>query len=131
MWFLENNINNGCLINELSKSQFDNLLGIVDVGLIYLNPLFTIPNFPSRILSYLKNKLPVICAVDESTDIGMISEENFFGFTCLTSDSEAFSNHVVKLLDRDLRIRMGQNGYEFLHKEYSTDISYHKIVSKI
>ena len=130
-WLELDNIYNACLINELSKSEFDQLLNIVDVGLIFLNPLFTIPNFPSRLLSYLENKLPVICATDVSTDIGRITESNKFGFHCLTNDNESFFDYIVKLLDSDLRSTMGENGYKFLQNEYSSDISYSKIVEKL
>ena len=129
-WFEQENISNACLINELSKSEFDQLLNTVDVGLIFLNPLFTIPNFPSRLLSYLENKLPVICATDVSTDIGKIAVANNFGFNCLTMDKESFFDYVVKLLNSDLRLTMGENGYQFLLKEYSTNTSYTTILKK-
>jgi glycosyltransferase involved in cell wall biosynthesis len=130
-WFEQENISNACLISELPKSEFDQLLNIVDVGLIFLNPLFTIPNFPSRLLSYLENKIPVICATDTSTDIGKIAVINKFGFSCLTSDSETFFDHIIKLLNIELRSTMGENGYKFLLKEYTSDISYTKIIKKL
>jgi glycosyltransferase involved in cell wall biosynthesis len=131
IWIEQDNISNACLISELSKFEFDQLLNIVDVGLIILNPLFTIPNFPSRLLSYLENKLPVICATDVSTDIGRIAEANNFGFNCLTSDSETFFDYIIKLLNSELRLTMGENGYQFLQNEYSSDISYNKIIQKL
>jgi glycosyltransferase involved in cell wall biosynthesis len=130
-WFENENISNACLISELPKSEFDQLLNIADVGLIFLNPLFTIPNFPSRLLSYLENKIPVICATDTSTDIGKIAVINKFGFSCLTSDPETFFDHIIKLLNIELRSTMGENGYKFLLKEYTSDISYTKIIQKL
>ena len=130
-WFEHENISNACLISELPKSEFDKLLNIVDVGLIFLNPLFTIPNFPSRLLSYLENKIPVICATDTSTDIGKIAVTNKFGFSCLTTDAQTFFDHIVKLLNIELRLTMGDNGYNFLVNEYTSDISYKKIIQKL
>jgi glycosyltransferase involved in cell wall biosynthesis len=130
-WFEQENISNACLINDLPRPEFDQLLKIVDVGLIFLNPLFTIPNFPSRLLSYLENKIPVICATDTSTDIGKIAVTNKFGFNCLTSDHETFFDHIVKLLNIELRTEMGENGYKFLLNEYTSDISYAKIIQKL
>lgn len=129
-WYKKEDIVNACLIKELPKSEFDRLIGLADVGLIFLNPLFTIPNFPSRILSYMQNKLPVICATDQVTDIGNIASLNNFGYQCLASDSELFFNHVVTLLNKDLRNEMGENALRFLKKEYSTDISYNIIINK-
>ena len=130
-WFEYENISNACLISELPKSEFDQLLNIVDVGLIFLNPLFTIPNFPSRLLCYLENKIPIICATDTSTDIGKIAVTNKFGFSCLTTDTQTFFDHIVKLLNIELRSTMGDNGYKFLLNEYTSDISYKKIIQKL
>jgi len=75
--------------------------------------------------------LPVICATDLVTDIGEIAVNNNFGFKCLTSDPEAFFEFVIKLLDKNLRITMGTNGFEFLKEEYNVQNSYKKIIEKI
>jgi glycosyltransferase involved in cell wall biosynthesis len=130
-WIEIENIRNALLINEVPKSEFDEIIKLSHVGLIFLNPKFTIPNFPSRILSYMQNYLPVICATDSVSDIGKIAFENNFGFNCLTSDFDAFFNYVVELLNKEIRTQMGKNSYSFLIKEYNTDITYNKIVNKI
>ena len=130
-WTQINSIENVLLIKELPKSEYDEIINLSHVGLIFLNPFFTIPNFPSRILSYMQNSLPVICATDLITDIGEIAINNNFVYKCLTSDSEAFFDFVIKLLDKNLRTLMGKNGFEFLIREYSAEQSYNKIVEKI
>lgn len=130
-WIQTEGILNALLIKELPKSEYDEIIKLSHVGLIFLNPLFTIPNFPSRILSYMQNYLPVICATDLVTDIGEIAVNNNFGYRCLTSDSEAFFDYVIKLLDKNLRIIMGKNGFEFLSNEYSVENSYNKIIEKL
>lgn len=130
-WIKNNNIRNALLIKELPKAEFDEIIKLSHVGLIFLNPKFTIPNFPSRILSYMQNYLPVICATDSVTDIGKIAVENNFGYNCLTSDCDAFLNYVIKLLNQEVRTQMGNNSYSFLIREYNTEITYNKIVNKI
>jgi len=130
-WIQTEGIINALLIKELPKSEYDEIIRLSHVGLIFLNPLFTIPNFPSRILSYLQNYLPVICATDLVTDIGEIAVNNNFGYKCLTSDYEAFFEYVTNLLDKNLRITMGKNGFEFLCNEYSVENSYNKIIEKL
>jgi glycosyltransferase involved in cell wall biosynthesis len=129
-WIRTAEITNVLLIKEVPKSEYDDIIKLSHVGLIFLNPLFTIPNFPSRILTYMQNRLPVICATDIVTDIGEIAVKNNFGYECLTSDFESFSDCVVKLLNNDLRVYMGNNGFEFLKNEYSVENSYNKIVEK-
>lgn len=130
-WIESERLDNVLLIKEISKFEYDEILKLVHVGLIFLNPLFSIPNFPSRLLSYLANKLPVICATDNQTDIGEIATENNFGFNCLTSDYHVFFEHVSKLLNKNIRDNMGINGYRFLKKEYSVDKSFELIIGKV
>lgn len=122
---------NVLLIRELPKSEYEAVLGIVNVGLIFLNPFFTIPNFPSRILSYMLFRLPIICATDSITDIGEITSSNNFGYSCLTSDFQSFYEYVEKLLNKDLRNLMGENSFNYLVNNYNVDVSYKKIIEKI
>jgi hypothetical protein len=39
--------------------------------------------------------------------------------------------YLLKLLDKNLRITMGKNGFEFLKEEYNVQNSYKKIIEKI
>jgi glycosyltransferase involved in cell wall biosynthesis len=130
-WIESNQLNNVALIQELSKTDYEEITRFAQVGLIFLNPKFTIPNFPSRILSYMQNKLPVICATDINTDIGTITSENGFGYNCLTNDLELFYTFVTKLLNENLRVEMGNKAFKFLKKEYSVESSYYKIIEKM
>lgn len=129
-WIKADSINNIVLIKEMPTLEYYALLKIVHVGLIFLNPAFTIPNFPSRLLSYMQFKIPVICATDEVTDIGKIAEQNNFGFKCHTSDKSKFYEFVQNLLDNNLRKKMGENAYTYLLNEYDVNISYQKIIQK-
>lgn len=130
-WICEERIENALLIKELPKSEFDEVVKLAHVGLIFLNPLFTIPNFPSRLLSYLNNKLPVICATDSHTDLGQIAEMNNFGLSCLTPEYNVFFEFVKKMLDKGIRESMGANAYKFLESEYSVDDTYKLILEKV
>jgi len=128
---LVSELKNVLLIKELPKRDYDQILKIAHVGLIFLNPNFTIPNFPSRILSYMENKIPIILATDDATDIGFIAEKNKFGFACNILNKELFANHVNAMLNEDLRLEFGTNAFKYLKEEYSVEISYNKIISKI
>jgi glycosyltransferase involved in cell wall biosynthesis len=130
-WIQNEGINNALLIKELPKYEYDQIIKLSHIGLIFLNPQFTIPNFPSRILSYMQSKLPIICATDLSTDIGIIVSQNNFGFNCLTSDCTKFYEIVQKMINKDLREDMGLNGYEYLKNTYAVKDSYRRIIEKI
>ena len=74
-----------------------------------MNPLFTIPNFPSRFLSYMKNYLSFICFMDLVPDIGKIAVNNNFGYKCFSTDNETFFDHVIRRIStKDLREQTGQ-----------------------
>ena len=123
-------LKNVLLIKELPYLDYERILKCAHVGLIFLNPNFTIPNFPSRLLNYMQNKMPVICATDLITDVGMIAQKNSFGYSCLTSDYDSFYDFVIKLLNNEVREKMGINAYNFLKNEYSVEGSYKKIIEK-
>lgn len=117
------------LLSSLPKEDYESLLSVCDVGLIFLDYRFTIPNFPSRLLSYMKYGLPVLSATDPCTDVGDIIEAGQFGYQCLSNDVESFNQCVHKLMDESLRKTLGQNARAYLEKNYTTQVSYDAIMS--
>ena len=85
-WFIHNRPSNAKLLDALPVVDYDNLLKVSDVGLIFLDHRYTIPNYPSRLLSYLSYKKPIIAATDINTDVGTIAETNGYGFSCDSVD---------------------------------------------
>lgn len=124
-WYCLNKPQNSLLLPYLPKEEFDILLSISDVGLIFLDSRFTIPNFPSRLLSYLEFSLPILAATDRYSDIGLIAQQNGFGFWCESGDLDSFCNYVnIFTKNIDLRLSMGKKGNLYLEKNYTVDISY-------
>lgn len=126
-WYGKNKDKNVKLMSSLPKEDYDMLVKYCDVGLIFLDHRFTIPNYPSRLLSYLEYKMPVICATDPNTDIGRIAEENGYGYWCESVKPEDFTNLVDKMLKSD-RKAMGEKGYQFLKENYLVDHTYNAIM---
>lgn len=128
-WFINNHPNNATLIPSLPKEEFDQIITIADIGLIFLDPIFTIPNFPSRLLSYLENKIPVIAATDSNTDLGSTLLEGNMGFWCISGDLDKFNDYLNTLLQDDNRRQiMGKNGYTYLLRNYTSKHSYEIII---
>ncbi len=115
------------LLSTLPKEDYDMLVRSCDVGLIFLDHRFTIPNYPSRLLSYLEYKMPVLCATDVNTDIGKIAEENGYGYWCESVRPEDFTALVDKILTSD-RNAMGEKGYQFLKDNYLVEHTYNAIM---
>ncbi|MBQ9838687.1 MAG: glycosyltransferase family 4 protein [Oscillospiraceae bacterium] len=117
-WFEENKPENAKLLNRLPKEDYDRLVAACDVGLIFLDHRFTIPNFPSRLLSYMQAKLPVLCCTDPNTDVGQVCVDGGFGWWCESNDPAAFDAQVQSALASDL-LTMGQNGFDYLNEHYT------------
>ena len=120
---------NGCVtvMKGLPKDDYDQLVRACNVGLIFLDYRFEIPNFPSRLLSYLENKMPVICATDPNCDMGFIASENGFGVWVPSNYVVAFTKSVDRILDSGIRM-MGERGFDYLCKNYLTDNTYNTIM---
>lgn len=131
-WFEKFQPQNAILIASLHKNDYDKLLAACDVGLIFLNRNFTIPNYPSRLLSYLEMKMPVIAATDPNTDVGLDIERNKCGFSVISGDSERMQNAINKtmsiILDSNV---MKQNTWGFLQREFTVEKSYELILKSI
>lgn len=118
------------VMKGLPKVDYDMLVRSCDVGLIFLDHRFTIPNYPSRLLSYLEYKMPIICATDVNTDIGKIAEENGYGYWCESVKPEDFTALVDKMLASDMKA-MGERGYEFLKNNYLVEHTYNAIMKHL
>lgn len=108
------------IFEKLPKDEYDKLISSADVGLIFLDRRFTIPNFPSRLTSYMENSLPILAATDENTDLKEALKESESGFWCESVDVNSFINYA-KILSKDnqLRIDMGLNGRVYLEENYN------------
>ena len=129
-WFDTNKPQNAILLQRLPKDDYDTLLAACDVGLIFLDRNFLIPNFPSRLLSYLEMGMPVLAATDPNTDIGTIIENNGCGFKVLSGNQDEMQYKLNKLLASDLK-QLGENAKQLLMKEYQVERSYGLIVEKV
>lgn len=129
-WYDKENPNNITVLQALPKTDYDTLVNTCEVGLIFLDHRFTIPNFPSRLLSYLENKMPVLCATDPNCDMGSIAEANGFGYWCESNSVEAFTTILDKMIKSDIKA-MGEKGYEFLKANYLVENTYKAIMSHV
>ncbi len=130
LWFEQNQPKNAKLSSSLPKADYDVLIRSADIGLIFLDRRFTIPNYPSRLLAYLENKIPIMMAVDVNTDIGTIAETNGYGFWAESGNIKEFDKKLnIILADEGLRSEMGEKGYQFLLGNYTIDKTANTIMS--
>lgn len=113
------------LMEGLPRADYDRLVAACDVGMIFLDHRFTIPNFPSRLLSYMQAKLPVLACTDPNTDVGKVIEEGNFGVWCESNDTAAFAKAVDKFGDKS----WGENAFKYLCDNYSVESAYKTIMN--
>lgn len=116
------------LFSSLPKSDYDKLAGACDVGLIFLDYRFTIPNFPSRLLAYIMESKPIIAATDVSSDVGTIAANNGFGLWCPSNSVSSFTNAVNYMLRSDME-RMGKLGFQYYLNNYTVAHTYNAIMN--
>lgn len=115
------------LFNFIAKEDYDKLSNACDVGLIFLDYRFTIPNYPSRLLPYLMCKKPILAMTDLNCDIGEIAINNGYGMWAPSNNVIGFTNSVNALLKSNLKL-MGERGYQFYMNNYTVQHSYDAIM---
>lgn len=119
------------LMKRLPKEDYDTMVGACDVGLIFLDHRFTIPNFPSRLLAYMQAKLPVLACTDPNTDIGKVITEGGFGWWCESDDVESFYYTIRQSLEEIKNSDLGIMAYLFLEQKYSIKLYFKKIIEML
>ena len=114
---------NVLLLNGLPKAEYEKFVKAFDVGLIFLDHRFTIPNFPSRLLSYMQSRMPVLACTDANTDIGQVITDGGFGWWCESDSVADFTAAVETAIAAD-RDAMGDKGYDYLVEHYTSAHSY-------
>lgn len=115
------------LMNRLPKEDYDRMIAACDVGMIFLDHRFTIPNFPSRLLAYMQAGLPVLACTDPNTDIGRVIVEGGFGWWCESNDAERFADLVRWVCREDLTLK-SQKSAAYLLEHFSVKESYRAIL---
>lgn len=125
-------LSNVQLLYQLPKEDYELLANTCDVGLIFLDHRFTIPNFPSRLLSYMQAAMPVLACTDINTDIGPIIEEGQFGVWCESMKPEIFLQKIDELCQKkDELAKMGNNARRYLENNYTSKKTYRTIIRSV
>ena len=132
-WFKENKPQNAQLLFGVPKIEYDRLVKSCDIGMIFLHKDFTIPNFPSRLLSYLEAKLPVLVAADGNTDVGTEVEKNQCGKYVLAEDAAQMKKELDYFCDLTAGefLTLGENCSTYLEENFLVSQSYEKIINKL
>lgn len=120
------------VFDRLPKAQYNQLLKISDIGLIFLDEKFTIPNYPSRLTSYLQLSKPILVSSDVNTDIGTEVVEKEAGLWNLSTNIDQFiKNAKTMVLDENLRLNMARNARKFFDEEFRIENNVENMFNEI
>lgn len=120
-----NKIKNVLYLDYVPKKEYCDFLFQSDIGLVFLDHRFTIPNIPSRTLTYFEYSLPIMAATDKNTDYKeLIENESLSGLWCESNNLKEFINKFNFLLDNPkIRKEMGARGRKYLENNLGVDKS--------
>ena len=115
------------LFDYIPKDEYDRMIACCDVGLIFLDHRFTIPNFPSRLLSYMQAGLPVVACTDLNTDVGKVIVDGGFGWWCESVNEHEFCKLIAQIcLDKLNGIAVRE--FDYFTEHYSVYNAYKTII---
>ena len=128
----EYNLENVVFKDFLPQDQYLSFLASCDVGLIILNEKMATPNFPSKSLSYLNMRVPILGALDHTTDFGTYLEENKAGLWGYSDDIASLKEKLLNYYeDKGLCEQVKENGYRLFKEQLTTHKAYLRIVNKV
>lgn len=129
--FMENEKpNNIRLIRRLPKDDYDRMVAACDVGMIFLDHRFTIPNFPSRLLAYMQAGLPILACTDPNTDVGQVIMEGRFGWWCESNNVNRFSE-LIDAIEQENLLDYQRASKKFLYDNYDVSKIYKEIITTV
>lgn len=126
-YIINNKPKNLLFISWLKNDLYNKLVSYCDIGLLFLDHRFTIPNFPSRFLTYMNFGIPVLACTDRNTDVGNIILDNNLGWWCESNNPVQFKNIVSEIIKHDYSIKK-KNIYDFYLRTYSSKIVYKELI---
>lgn len=121
--------NNALVLESVPRDEYEVLISCCDVGIISLDHRFTIPNYPSRILSYMEYAMPVLAATDKNTDFRKLIEDANCGYWCESTSPDNFVVLVKRICEDCDREVIGMNGRWYMEEHFTVEMAVNKLES--
>lgn len=126
----EKNLDNITLLKRLPYTDYRKLLACADFGIVLLNRQYTVPQFPSKAIDYLRLGKPVLSITNNNADIGSIIENNRAGFAITSYKKKDFAEIIEKIISNPEVINQASHKAKDLFKrEYTTRVCYNRIMN--
>lgn len=112
------------LMRTLTKEEYERLVRACDCGMIFLDYRFSIPNFPSRLLSYMESKIPVLAITDSNSDVGDVVVDGRFGWKVESNNVDKVAEKMNEISKMNNLDQYGDNAYKYLLENYTAKKGY-------
>lgn len=116
-------VKNALVIENLPRNDYNQITKESDIGLIVLDPRFTIPNYPSRILSYMEYGKPILAVTDEVSDLKDLIEVAQCGEWVCSNNTEEVLKQVKIFSERKDLGQLGGNGRKYMIQNLNVEKS--------
>lgn len=129
----EQELKNILFLNYMPREDYLRFVKSADLGLISINEKNAAPTCPSKALSYMSLKIPMLAMINSNNDYGQIIEEQAkAGYWAVGSDKE----RVYALFDKlyanpELRKQMGENGYRFYCEHLTSEKVFEEMIKQM
>jgi hypothetical protein len=116
----------------MPQEEYLQFLASCDVGTIILHEKMATPNFPSKALSYLNIKVPILAALDHTTDFGIYLEEHVAGEWAYSDDVPGLMRKLMCYYESPQYCeRVKRNGYELFMNNMTPAHAYQRMIQAI
>lgn len=129
----EQGLDNILFLNYMPREDYLRFVKSADLGLISIHENNAAPTCPSKAVSYMSLKIPMLALINHNNDYGQILEEKAqAGYWAVGSDKERVYALFDKLYaDAQLRKQMGESGYKFYCEHLTTEKAYKEFIKQM
>lgn len=126
-------LNNIIFLDFMPRNEYLKFVKSADIGLISIHGNNAAPTCPSKILSYMSLKIPVLALINRNSDYGQVFlDQPGAGLWAVADDKEHVYAQFDKLYaSQDLRKEMGEQGYKFYCENLTTERAYSEIIKQM
>jgi glycosyltransferase involved in cell wall biosynthesis len=115
----QESLQNITLLPSVTQDEFELMLSEFDVGLFSLHRDHSSHNFPGKLLAYMVQGLPILGSVNQGNDLKEVIESAGAGCVTVNGDDKGLLQNAIRLLDDDVRLKMGLQSKKLLKQTFS------------
>lgn len=129
----DENITNVSIWDSMPREEYEELLKTADLGLISLRTRAQFANIPSKTVSYMMNKIPILASIDKVGDYrSFIIDRIGCGLWSFDDDLQGLSDNLEKMYgNAELRKEMGEKGRVYFEQNLTVNKTYKQILEDL